>query len=113
MRWLTTITGALATIGAVVVLSAVPPADSTPSTVESGPIVRTVVPVVDTATSTTGPMEVVITGLTSDVTDALAKAGYTEFVPESAVIRELPPSVAKALIDAGAVLVMPEDGGGS
>ena len=113
MRWLTTITGALATVAAVMVLVAVPPStESTASATESVPIIETV-PVADSSTSTTEPLEIEISGLTPDVADALVRSGHAELVSNRDLIRELPSSVAKALIDADAVLLMPNNGGDS
>ena len=110
-KWITALSGLVATAAAVTVLASLPGPDtnvSEPSTTT----IEVTAPGSDAVSETVevpAPSEP-IEGIDPAVSDALVASGYTEFMTTSELERQLPASVVDVLDRAGAVLVIPNQG---
>jgi hypothetical protein len=117
MRWLPAISGVVATASAAVVLvsmaQASPVVEPLPGEAAPGTTTGASFPVTTQTVETVVPrFEVMISGIDPAVSLALAEAGYSERVTPSEIAGQLDSIVAQALADSGAVLLVPNTGGG-
>ncbi len=110
IKWMPSVSGIATAVLGLAVLAALAAnpqtfaaaADSTPSTTV---VVTTSAPQIVTTT-----IPEAIEGLERGLSDALFASGYSHFMTESQLDGSLPPSVVDALIEAGVVVVVPQQG---
>lgn len=112
MRWVSAITGLLATATGVAVLVAMSASTAVPPTKAfAAPVDAEVAaaPAAVVAEDLVPDAPVGVAGVSDPVSDALREAGYAQFVGVDE-LAELPPSVLDALVEEASVLVIAEDG---
>jgi hypothetical protein len=112
MRWISALTGLLATATAIAVLAAMSVSTSVPpSKAFAAPLEATVpaAPVAFVTEDSVPDTPVGLAGVSDPVSSALRESGYAQFVGVDE-LSELPASVLDALVEEASVLVIAEDG---
>lgn len=110
-KWVSTFAGLIATSAGLVVMVSLPSQEATPDPVASPPAtIAQVLPeateLVTEPTTTTLPA---VEGVAEEISDALTRSGYTEFVPADDLTEILPGSVVDVLIANDVVLVVADE----
>jgi hypothetical protein len=112
MRWISALTGLLATATAVAVLAAMSVSSSVPPSKAFAAPVEVTVPAAPATVVTEDIVPdapVGLAGVSDPVSSALREAGYAQFVGVDE-LAELPASVLDALVEEASVLVIAEEG---